>query len=204
MTLRIVLGEIMEEVPSAGSSSSSSGSSTTPSHESSNTSSSSSHPNHFTSTPSSFRCSGEQVSPERCPSGAACKDLGVECLAWCHCPGDCIYGGQTNATCNVHHEIHCEGPKTFNKLFTCQYCYQEPTNYVCSEKLDCDAVAQDPYYLSNCTVSQNVLCLGRREFLKRKKCNWTGGYRWYAAVAFSVTLGGFGFIWDIGKKELVN
>ncbi|CAB4055853.1 unnamed protein product [Lepeophtheirus salmonis] len=123
-----------------------------------------------------------------CPSGAACKDLGVECLAWCHCPGDCIYGGQTNATCNVHHEIHCEGPKTFNKLFTCQYCYQEPTNYVCSEKLDCDAVAQDPYYLSNCTVSQNGID-GMLPLLL------------VLLLEDSVLIG---FIWDIGKKELVN
>eukprot|EP00096_Caligus_rogercresseyi_P013058 TRINITY_DN5717_c0_g1_i2.p1 TRINITY_DN5717_c0_g1~~TRINITY_DN5717_c0_g1_i2.p1 ORF type:complete len:256 (-),score=65.24 TRINITY_DN5717_c0_g1_i2:369-1136(-) len=166
----------------------------------------------ITSVPS-FRCSREDEGPlllHRCPSGVPCSDLGVECLSWCHCPGDCVYGAPSNATCKAHEEVACEGPRTFNKLFTCQYCFQEPDLISCSEKLDCDAVSHEPYYLSNCSVSQNVLCLGRREFLKRRKCNWTGGYRWSTAVAFSVTLGGFGADrfylghWQEGIGKLVS
>lgn len=37
-----------------------------------------------------------------------------------------------------------------------------------------------------------VLCLGRRRFLRQRECNWTSGYRWTTALALSVTLGGFG------------
>ncbi|OXU24003.1 hypothetical protein TSAR_006269 [Trichomalopsis sarcophagae] len=45
---------------------------------------------------------------------------------------------------------------------------------------------------TNCTVKSNVLCLGRRKFLKNLPCNWTGGYRWSTALILSITLGGFG------------
>lgn len=41
-----------------------------------------------------------------------------------------------------------------------------------------------------------VLCVivftGKRVFLKRLFCNWTGGYKWSTALALSITLGGFG------------
>ncbi|XDV28435.1 hypothetical protein PO909_031750, partial [Leuciscus waleckii] len=33
---------------------------------------------------------------------------------------------------------------------------------------------------------------GKRVFLKRVFCNWTGGYKWSTALALSITLGGFG------------
>jgi len=41
-------------------------------------------------------------------------------------------------------------------------------------------------------VNKDVLCLGRRKFLKRLRCNWTGGHRWSTALILSITLGGFG------------
>ncbi|PNF41034.1 hypothetical protein B7P43_G08223 [Cryptotermes secundus] len=45
---------------------------------------------------------------------------------------------------------------------------------------------------TNCTVKSEVLCLGRRTFLKNVPCNWTGGYKWSTALVLSITLGGFG------------
>ncbi|OXU20266.1 hypothetical protein TSAR_015196 [Trichomalopsis sarcophagae] len=45
---------------------------------------------------------------------------------------------------------------------------------------------------SNCTVKSDILCLGRRKFLKNLPCNWTGGYKWSTALILSITLGGFG------------
>lgn len=48
------------------------------------------------------------------------------------------------------------------------------------------------YFRSNCTINSDILCLGRRKFLKRLRCNWTGGHRWSTALILSITLGGFG------------
>lgn len=50
----------------------------------------------------------------------------------------------------------------------------------------------DICFRTNCTVNRDVLCLGRRRFLKRLRCNWTGGHRWSTALILSITLGGFG------------
>ena len=141
------------------------------------------------------RCTSGNVDLSKCPSGVKCRDLGVECLAWCHCPSICEYGKESEAQCNVHESIQCEGEPTFSKPFTCQYCYQAPVDKMtCEEKFDCDAVA-DPNkrnYVANCTVSDQVMCLGRRQFLKQEQCNWTGGLKWTTALALSITLGGFG------------
>ncbi|KAG5326743.1 AMX protein, partial [Acromyrmex heyeri] len=45
---------------------------------------------------------------------------------------------------------------------------------------------------TNCTVNNDILCLGRRKFMKNLPCNWTVGYRWSTALILSITLGGFG------------
>ena len=47
-------------------------------------------------------------------------------------------------------------------------------------------------YRAECSVPQNLICLGNRNFLKLRPCNWTGGYKWTTALALSITLGGFG------------
>lgn len=60
-------------------------------------------------------------------------------------------------------------------------------------KATCESVASPrDIYITNCTVSEDILCLGHRTFNKKVKCNWTGGYRWSTALALSITLGGFG------------
>lgn len=41
-------------------------------------------------------------------------------------------------------------------------------------------------------MNRDVLCLGNRIFMKKLRCNWTGGHRWSTALILSVTLGGFG------------
>ena len=47
-------------------------------------------------------------------------------------------------------------------------------------------------YRAECSVPENLICLGNRNFLKLRPCNWTGGYKWTTALALSITLGGFG------------
>lgn len=76
----------------------------------------------------------------------------------------------------------------------CRYCYQtEPWEHSCILQSNCNSVGSPrQYYKTNCTVHSNVICLGNRVFPKRLVCNWTGGHRWGAALALSITLGGFG------------
>ena len=45
---------------------------------------------------------------------------------------------------------------------------------------------------AQCSVPDKLICLGNRNFLKLRPCNWTGGYKWTTALALSITLGGFG------------
>lgn len=47
-------------------------------------------------------------------------------------------------------------------------------------------------FRTNCTVSDDILCLGKRRFLKKIKCSWTAGTRWGTALILALTLGGFG------------
>jgi len=76
----------------------------------------------------------------------------------------------------------------------CRYCYQtDHWEHQCHQKNSCSSVASpQQYYRTNCTVNDDVLCLGRRKFMKNLPCNWTVGYRWSTALILSITLGGFG------------
>ena len=135
----------------------------------------------------------------RCPSGTECSILDVsDCLA-CHCPTDCEYGQPANAVCTVASEdVQCSGNRTFEVQFRCQYCFQSVhgRDYSCEDNYECNAVAgsfSDRHYTANCTMNDgDTLCLGRRVFSRRERCNWTAGIRWTTALALSITLGGFG------------
>lgn len=135
-----------------------------------------------------------EVAPDRCPSDADCSVLGMECLV-CSCPTDCVYGMTSDIDCEVHPQIECSGDRKLKKTFDCRYCYQtNPSMHKCKDNFDCQSTG-DPnklFYRANCSVSDETICLGRRQFMKQKKCNWTGGYKWSTALALSITLGGFG------------
>lgn len=139
-----------------------------------------------------YPCS--EANPERCPSNVECDKLGTECLS-CQCSLECQYGSEATAVCQAPKEIECLGPRTFDRKFICQYCYQsDPVHHSCEENVNCDSVA-DPFrrsFVSNCTVDNVLICLGRRHFHKQKPCNWTGGHKWTTALLLSITLGGFG------------
>ena len=139
-------------------------------------------------------CSAPNLSIGSCPSELECSKLGNECLI-CQCSLNCQYGVASIAVCEVPEEINCTGSRTFNRTFVCSYCYQSDEKlHSCEENVECDSVA-DPMkrnYVSNCTVDNDHICLGRRHFHKLRPCNWTGGHRWFTALLLSVTLGGFG------------
>ncbi|KAL3287588.1 hypothetical protein HHI36_002054 [Cryptolaemus montrouzieri] len=128
-----------------------------------------------------------------CPSDISCKDLEASCLD-CQLNFNCRYGETINTTCSPKPVVQCEGERVFQKSYICRYCYQtEHWEHSCELKANCNSVASPRvYYTTNCTVDNNIICLGNRVFNKKLPCNWTGGYRWFTALALSITLGGFG------------
>ncbi|XP_033211095.1 TM2 domain-containing protein almondex [Belonocnema kinseyi] len=135
----------------------------------------------------------KEESVNSCPTGTSCSELGGECLK-CELNLNCVYGVSYKVNCTVLDQVDCIGDQSFEKTFICRYCYQtEHWEHQCHQKNACSSVASPPqYYRTNCTVNSDVICLGRRNFLKNLPCNWTGGYRWSTALILSVTLGGFG------------
>ncbi|KAG5318315.1 AMX protein, partial [Pseudoatta argentina] len=107
-----------------------------------------------------------------CPSGIPCVELSGECLK-CNLNYSCKYGAMYEANCSVMEHVDCilKFFNILNRMFQ---------NII---KLD---------VLTNCTVNNDILCLGRRKFMKNLPCNWTVGYRWSTALILSITLGGFG------------
>ncbi|XP_045777171.1 TM2 domain-containing protein almondex [Maniola jurtina] len=122
-----------------------------------------------------------------------CSTLNYPCVA-CDRGWDCVYGADTNYTCRVNTNVVCNGLKTFNRTAMCRFCYQtEKWEHRCDQKANCNSLASPTkYYLTNCTVSDDVLCLGKRKFLKKIRCSWTSGTRWGTALILALTLGGFG------------
>jgi hypothetical protein len=48
------------------------------------------------------------------------------------------------------------------------------------------------YYYAECSAKADVLCLGSRQFLQRRRCEHVGDKDWLTATVLSVLLGGFG------------
>lgn len=154
-----------------------------------------------------------ETSNSLCPVGMACHLLPVDCMI-CKFNFTCVYGGLVNVTCQAIPQ--CEGPKVFEKVMKCQYCYQTlPEDHSCNATGSYCNSAANPVqkYRSNCTVKSHVLCLGQRMFFKNIRCNWTSGYKvivsciisasaleliihsgykWSTTLLLSITLGGFG------------
>lgn len=105
---------------------------------------------------------------------------------------NCHYGRDINITCEAAGNVQCQGERTFQRQMNCRYCYQtELWQQNCEQHANCNS-ASDKFYRTNCTVHQDVLCLGLRSFTRNLRCNWTQGYRWSTALLISLTLGGFG------------
>ncbi|XP_063385835.1 TM2 domain-containing protein almondex [Cydia fagiglandana] len=122
-----------------------------------------------------------------------CSTLQYPCIE-CHRNNDCRYGSMDNYTCEVKPKVSCNGPKQFNRTAMCRYCYQtDKWEHRCEQKANCNSLASPlKFYATNCTVSDDVICLGKRRFLKKIRCSWTGGTRWGTALILALTLGGFG------------
>lgn len=129
-----------------------------------------------------------------CPSNVECYKLGGDCI---DCDFDytkCIYGKQISTSCHPKAQVNCTGPQNFTRSLACLFCYQTPHwEQKCTPSTSCRSVSSPRQrYQANCTVKDDVLCMGKRRFYKMLKCNWTSGYRWSTALVLSITLGGFG------------
>ncbi|KAH8280706.1 hypothetical protein KR054_003131 [Drosophila jambulina] len=120
-----------------------------------------------------------------------CERLQFPCIR-CAYNNACLYGRDVNVTCEIIGNVQCQGERSFQRQMNCRYCYQtEMWQQNCYQHANCNSIA-DKYYRTNCTVHQDVLCLGNRSFTRNLRCNWTQGYRWSTALLISLTLGGFG------------
>ncbi|XP_022108152.1 TM2 domain-containing protein 3-like isoform X2 [Acanthaster planci] len=128
-----------------------------------------------------------------CPSLVNCTNLSVECLD-CQLNSSCVYGREYNVTCSPKPDLNCTGDQVFMKRFRCRYCYQsDASEHTCTHNTNCRVNSNPPTMVRvNCSINDDVLCLGQRKFYRRNRCNWTSGYRWTTALTFSITLGGFG------------
>lgn len=120
-----------------------------------------------------------------------CERLQIPCIR-CTYNFNCHYGRDMNITCEALSNVQCQGERTFQRQMNCRYCYQtELWQQNCEQHANCNS-ASDKFYRTNCTVHQDVLCLGNRSFTRNLRCNWTQGYKWSTALLISLTLGGFG------------
>lgn len=144
---------------------------------------------HTPASPDSPECMGA--------SDRHCSNLPLACLA-CSCDYSCSYGQQSNATCQVSEGVECEGEREFSRQFRCSYCYlSDSSSHLCSNRnIGCRSVGSPTsrahWYIANCSLGGDTVCLGRGVFSKKVECNWTEGYSWKTALVLSVTLGGFG------------
>ncbi|XP_016936759.1 TM2 domain-containing protein almondex [Drosophila suzukii] len=120
-----------------------------------------------------------------------CDRLQFPCIR-CNYNHGCLYGRDLNVTCEVINNVQCQGERSFQRQMNCRYCYQtELWQQSCGQRSSCNSASDKPFR-TNCTVHQDVLCLGNRSFTRNLRCNWTQGYRWSTALLISLTLGGFG------------
>jgi len=127
----------------------------------------------------------------------SCSSLSLSCLS-CNCDYNCQYGQPSSANCSVLPSVLCQGERDFTRQFLCSYCFlTPPTQHRCDHRaLGCRSTGSPTsnthWYVANCTVEQDTVCLGKQVFSKRRECTWTRGYSWNTALGLSITLGGFG------------
>ncbi|XP_043240694.1 TM2 domain-containing protein almondex-like isoform X1 [Amphibalanus amphitrite] len=125
----------------------------------------------------------------------SCRRLPPPCLS-CRFNSSCVYGANVTVRCRPAEGVSCTGRNdSFDRTMVCAYCYQTPVWQHSCSMCDASVVHKTPgrkFYRANCTVDENVLCMGNRTFYKRLVCKWTKGDRWSTALTLSIILGGFG------------
>ena len=124
-----------------------------------------------------------------------CSDLNASCYN-CKASDNCKYGSNTTFECQVVNSSDCMGNRTVSKEFQCRYCFLTIAGeeHTCVQTNTTCKVTATPRQRvrANCTVHEDVYCLGNRHFTKMMPCSWTSGYSWSTALALSITVGGFG------------
>ena len=124
-----------------------------------------------------------------------CSSLPASCYN-CTTNNNCTYGSFVDFKCRVVDGINCTGEKTMLKKFQCRYCFltKPDEEHSCLQTITTCKVTATPRQRvkGNCTVNEDVFCLGHRTFRKMMPCSWTSGYSWSTALALSITVGGFG------------
>uniref|UniRef100_A0A0N5ASJ8 TM2 domain-containing protein n=1 Tax=Syphacia muris TaxID=451379 RepID=A0A0N5ASJ8_9BILA len=102
----------------------------------------------------------------------------------------CNYGETVSVNCTTN--SLCKVRTTIQKQARCRYCWQlDSTEYQCNPVKNCSITATH-LFRTLCSVYPSVICIGRRIFYKRERCNWSSGHVWWKAMLYSIILGGFG------------
>ena len=116
----------------------------------------------------------------------------------CSCNYNCQYGQVSSAQCSVLPSVPCIGERNIIREFICSYCFllPDPQHQCLPRAGGCRSTgsptSNSHWYIANCTVGTDTVCLGKQVFSKRRECSWTRGYSWNTALGLSITLGGFG------------
>ena len=93
-----------------------------------------------------------------------------------------------------------QGERTFERSFSCMFCYQTPPEtHVCENPTDCEVSESQAMIPRKCSPPSDVLCMGTfntlsllyltsfvagaRQFTRNLQCNWTSGTRWSTALS---------------------
>lgn len=89
-----------------------------------------------------------------------CNELGASQMI-CDFDCNCRYGVSSIVSCVASNYTNCTGDRTFNRTFTCEFCWQtNAENYACASNTTCYSARND-WYVSNCSIiDDNYLCIG--------------------------------------------
>uniref|UniRef100_A0A5S6QIT3 TM2 domain-containing protein n=1 Tax=Trichuris muris TaxID=70415 RepID=A0A5S6QIT3_TRIMR len=147
-----------------------------------------------------------------CQTRNPCGELPASCLD-CTFPPECSYGEKVVVTCRPRFNSTCTGETKVVRTTECRACFLvDPSYHICDPVFNCSVYAAPPNNMlpTLCHVNEWTICLGRRVFYKKVRCNWTSGYKRWKAITLSILAGGFGAdrfylgLWRSGLGKLFS
>ncbi|CDW61369.1 TM2 domain containing protein, partial [Trichuris trichiura] len=147
----------------------------------------------FLNTPKELNAQSVELS-RLCQTNKPCSELPASCLD-CTFPPGCSYGEKVVVVCKPSINTTCTGETEVVRTTECRSCFLvHSSNHICEPVFNCSVYAAPPNDMipTLCHVNDETICLGRRAFYKKVRCNWTSGYKQWKAITLSILAGGFG------------
>ncbi|KFD51997.1 hypothetical protein M514_07129 [Trichuris suis] len=165
----------------------------------------------FLSTPKELNAHSMELN-KLCQTSKPCSELPASCLD-CTFPPGCSYGEKVVVVCKPSINTTCTGETEVVRTTECRSCFLvQASNHICEPVFNCSVYAAPPNDMipTLCRVNDETICLGRRVFYKKVRCNWTSGYKRWKAITLSILAGGFGAdrfylgLWRSGLGKLFS